>query len=130
MLTLTRFAYGSEATLGRLRVGDRTFYTVERPWLGNKPFESCIPEGVYRCDPYSSAKYPNVWELQEVPGRSKILMHTANYASDVQGCIGIGTTQAPGGWWVIQSRKAMQELRDMLPPEFELNVTHFMPEYP
>ncbi|MFA0814041.1 DUF5675 family protein, partial [Microbulbifer epialgicus] len=70
MLTLTRFAYGSEATLGRLCVGDRTFYTVERPWLGNKPFESCIPEGVYQCDPYSSAKYPSVWELQEVPGRS------------------------------------------------------------
>ncbi|MFA0814108.1 DUF5675 family protein, partial [Microbulbifer epialgicus] len=80
--------------------------------------------------PYSSAKYPSVWELQEVPGRSKILIHTANYASDVQGCIGIGTAQAPGAWWVTQSRKAIQELQDILPPRFELNVTHFIPEYP
>ena len=130
MITLTRFAYGPQATLGRLRVKDRVFYTVERPWLGNRPFESCIPEGVYSCEPYTSPRFPNVWELQEVPGRSKILIHAGNYASDVEGCIAVGTGLAPGGWWVMQSRRALQDLRDMLPPEFELNVTHFVPEYP
>lgn len=130
MLTLTRYAYGPQATLGRLTVRDRTFWTVERPWLGNKPFESCIPEGVYQCKPYSSAKYPNTWELQDVPERSKILIHAGNYAQDVQGCIAVGSALAAGGWWVVKSQSAMQELREMLPPEFELNVTHFVPEYP
>ncbi|WP_226649631.1 DUF5675 family protein [Microbulbifer variabilis] len=127
---LQRFAYGPDATLGRLRVRDCVFYTVERPWLGNRPFESCIPEGVYSCNPYNSLRFPNVWELQEVPGRSKILIHTANYSADVQGCIGIGSNLAPGGWWVTQSRRAMQQLRELLPPEFDLTITHYVPEYP
>ncbi|WP_444883512.1 DUF5675 family protein [Microbulbifer sp. PSTR4-B] len=127
---LQRFAYGPDATLGRLRVRDCVFYTVERPWLGNRPFESCIPEGVYSCYPYNSLRFPNVWELQEVPGRTKILIHTANYSADVQGCIGIGSGLAPGGWWVMQSRRAMQQLRELLPPEFDLTITHYVPEYP
>ncbi|USD22137.1 DUF5675 family protein [Microbulbifer variabilis] len=130
MFELTRFAYGLDATLGRLRVRDFVFYTVERPWLGNRPFESCIPEGVYSCNPYNSPRFPNVWELKEVPGRTKILIHTANYSADVQGCIGIGSNLAPGGWWVTQSRKAMQQLRELLPPEFDLTISHFVPEYP
>ncbi|WP_444945649.1 DUF5675 family protein [Microbulbifer sp. VTAC004] len=127
---LQRFAYGPDATLGRLRVRDCVFYTVERPWLGNRPFESCIPEGVYSCNPYNSLRFPNVWELQEVPGRTKILIHTANYSADVRGCIGIGSNLAHGGWWVTQSRKAMQQLRELLPPEFDLTITHYVPEYP
>ncbi|MCX2780412.1 DUF5675 family protein [Microbulbifer thermotolerans] len=130
MINLTRYAYGPDATLGRLVVGDETFWTVERPWLGNKPFESCIPEGVYRCLPYSSAKFPDVWELQDVPGRSKILIHVGNYASDVVGCIAVGSSLAPGGWWVTKSAEAIDRLRELLPAEFDLNVTHFVPEYP
>ncbi|WP_445354551.1 DUF5675 family protein [Microbulbifer sp. EKSA008] len=127
---LQRFAYGPNATLGRLRVRDCVFYTVERPWLGNRPFESCIPEGVYSCNPYSSPRFPNVWELLEVPSRSKILIHIANYAADVQGCIGVGSSLAPGSWWVTQSRRAMQQLRELLPHEFNLTITHYVPEYP
>ncbi|WP_444902135.1 DUF5675 family protein [Microbulbifer sp. SSSA007] len=126
--SLIRFAYGSSATLGRLSLYGRTFYKVERPWLGNRPFESCIPEGLYLCEPYSSAKYPNVWELKKVPDRSTILIHAANYASDVQGGIGIGMPLAPGAWWVTQSRKAMKELRGVLLPRFELSVTHYISE--
>lgn len=127
---LKRYAYGPEATLGRLRVGDDVFWTVERPWLCNKPFESCIPEGNYQVNPYSSGRYPNVWELQGVPGRSKILIHVGNYARDVQGCIAVGSGLAPGGWWVVRSRAAMERLRDLLPPRFDLLITHFVPEYP
>lgn len=46
-VTLERFAYSPFGTFGKLIYGDKTFLTVERPWLGNKPYKSCIPEGVY-----------------------------------------------------------------------------------
>lgn len=128
MYNLTRFAYGPHATLGRLVVEGHTFFTVERPWLGNRPFESCIPQGVYAVEAYSSPKYPDVWELQEVPGRSKILIHAGNWASDVQGCIAVG--MGLRDWGVSSSRVAMAKLQELLPERFTLNVTQFIPEYP
>jgi hypothetical protein len=130
MATLERFAYGPEATLGRLILDGALFYTIERPWLDNTPFKSCIPEGVYRVEPYSSPKYPDVWELKEVPERTHILIHAANHAKDVQGCIGPGMGLAPGAWWVTHSQNAMTVLRSKLPQEFEINVTHYIPQYP
>jgi len=33
---------------------------------------------------------PDTWEVADVPGRTHILIHTANYAHDVEGCIGFG----------------------------------------
>jgi hypothetical protein len=39
---LERFAYMPMGTLGRLIIdGSNGFFTVERPWLDNKAFESC-----------------------------------------------------------------------------------------
>lgn len=85
--------YFDDATLGIFKFLDRNnpcFYTIERPWLDNKTNESCIPEGEYICEPYSSDKYPDVWELQDVKDRSLILIHVGNWAHDVKGCIAIG----------------------------------------
>ena len=33
---------------------------------------------------------PDTWEVADVPGRTHILIHTANYSHDVEGCIGLG----------------------------------------
>lgn len=130
MIMLERFAYGPEATMGRLYVGDTTLWTIERPWMDNKPFESCIPTGTYKVVPYSSAKYPHVWEVTGVPERSKILIHVANYAHDVQGCIGVGMTKAKGAWSVSNSRDAIKWLQTHLSGEFEINIIQYIPQYP
>lgn len=127
---LERFAYAPHATMGRLWVGDEQFWTIERPWLGNKPFESCIPEGVYAVRKYSSERFPDVWELQDVPERDYILIHAGNYATDVQGCIAVGTGFARGSWMVTNSRDAIGRLHDLLPTEFDISISFTIPEYP
>lgn len=132
-LQLKRYAYAPAATLGWLRIDDDTeLFTIERPWLGNKPFESCIPEGVYRCRRYSSARYPNTFEVCDVPGRSKILIHTANRANDVQGCIGLGIEPMAEQFGVLKSHDAMEAFRARMRQvdEFELLISQYQPEYP
>lgn len=66
-------------------------FTVERPWVNNMPFVSCIPAGSYtvrrRDGSNQGLKYPEAWEVLDVEGRSGILFHVANYPSEVFGCI-------------------------------------------
>ena len=129
-IVLERHSYSPAGTFGRLFVGDKVFHTVEREWLGNKTYDSCIPEGVYDVTPYSSEKYPNVWELQNVPGRSKILIHVANNPRDVQGCIGLGMSFYGTG--VSDSRYAMQLFRELMHgvDKFTIEINQFRVEYP
>ena len=111
-LILERHSYSPLGTFGRLFANGSIFHTVERQWLGNKRNVSCIPEGTYTVLPYSSAKYQNVWELQDVPGRSKILIHVANYPDEVEGCIGLGLRF--NGKGVLSSRDAIQEFGELM----------------
>lgn len=66
-------------------------FTVERPWIDNKPFVSCIPLGTYtvkkRDGSNADLKYPEAWEVLGVEGRSGILFHIANRPCEVYGCI-------------------------------------------
>lgn len=100
-LLLQRFAYLPTGTFGELKLPDgNSFMTVERPWLDNIPFDSCIPEGVYslgyRASQTFSAttkgKFLSGFEVKDVPGRSGILIHPGNWPSSVQGCIAVGKT--------------------------------------
>lgn len=103
-------------------------YTVERPWEGNRPNVSCIPTGTYRAKLGTfKGKYAN-YELQDVPGRSAIEFHIANFASELEGCI------APGRYidydavkkelGVFSSRNAFQAVMTFLnyEPEVEFVV--------
>jgi hypothetical protein len=119
-------------TLGRLLIDDEhELFTIERPWLNNAPFKSCIPQGAYQCDRYSSTKYPDTFEVCGVPERSKILIHVANYPRNVQGCIGLGMELMGDRCAVSRSRDAVdlfnRLMRDV--DQFELLVTQFRPEY-
>ena len=64
--------------------------TLEHPWKQNAPFISCIPTGEYICKPYSSAKYPNTWQICDVKDRDFVLIHWGNFLKDTQGCIIVG----------------------------------------
>ena len=91
MVYLERFAYLDSGTLGKVWVGDWSCYTIERPWKNNAPNVSCIPEGEYKCEPFSGTKYKDVVQVLDVPDRTFILFHVANFPHDVQGCIGLGS---------------------------------------
>ena len=91
-MEIIRFKRSNEVTIGRLLHEGLSFYTVERPWKDNEPFVSCIPDGSYRVKRVNSPKYgENMWEVAEVPNRTHILFHIANYPHNVKGCLGLGT---------------------------------------
>ena len=88
---LERFAHTPMGVFGELTIDGVTCYTVERPWLDNKPNESCIPEGVYSLElsMYNNGGYP-AYEIMNVPDRSLIKMHRGNNMNDVVGCVAFG----------------------------------------
>ena len=64
--------------------------TIERPWLNNKVNESSIPAGTYQVAPFSGDKYKDVYQILDVPKRTYILFHVANWSHQLQGCIAVG----------------------------------------
>lgn len=129
---LERFAYTPIGTAGRLVIGETVLWTIERPWLSNRPMMSCIPQGHYQCERYSSARFKNTFEIVGVPERSKILFHVANFPHEVQGCIGVGMSMMGERIAVAQSAAAMDKFRELTSgaTHLELVISQFMPEYP
>ena len=115
MIEITRFALFSDRTLGRLTIDDLELWTIERPWLNNIPFKSCIPEGQYRVRRTNSPRFgPDTWQVQDVPDRTHILFHVANTSADVVGCIGCGLSLYSDLRGVGSSRKAMAKFDNCL----------------
>ena len=123
---LKREIISNKAVLGSLELESKEIAkTLENPWLNNQPFISCIPLGEYIVKTYSSNKYPNVWELQDVEGRSYILIHSGNIEEHTQGCILVGRKWGFLGEniAVLDSRNTLEKLRSILDDEFLLNIT-------
>ena len=106
-IILERFCYHPNATLGVIRLEGDIFYTVERPWLDNKPNVSCIPEGEYEMSWRTSPRFGETWHIKDVPDRTHILIHVANFSKDVQGCIGLGCELMGDTVAVSQSKAAV-----------------------
>lgn len=86
-----------QATLGVLFIldalGKQLFQcaTLELPWRDNQTGISRIPNGTYPMEYEHSPGFKRyLWELKEVPGRSEVKIHTANYARQLRGCIALG----------------------------------------
>jgi len=120
-LTLHRFAANPRQTIGRLYTEqDQSWLTIERSKTDvNHP---CIPAGTYplALDTYHKGGYP-AYEVRHVPGRSRILIHAANVASELEGCIGPGhTLEIIGGEiGVTSSRGSLAELMAAMAGEIE-----------
>ena len=112
-IVLQRFCYHPNATLGVIRLHDQTFYSVERPWLDNQVSVSCIPTGEYELGWRESPRFGQTWHVQDVPGRTYILIHVANFAKDVEGCIGLGTDLMGDTVAVSNSRVAVKKFEEM-----------------
>jgi hypothetical protein len=124
-LLLKRVCTSDKGTFGVLsNEGIPLCVTCELPWKNNQRKISCIPTGIYHCKPYSSAKYPDVWEVTNVPNRDAILMHKGNTIKDIQGCILVGQSfgmlkDLPA---VLNSGIAFTSLQAFLPDEFNLII--------
>lgn len=88
-LTIVRVSSLDEGTFGVMLFDGKPFaVTGERPWRENKKSVSCIPSGVYLCKRYKSAKYPDTFEVMNVPDRTYVLFHKGNFPmKDSEGCI-------------------------------------------
>lgn len=122
---LTRGPSTDEGTFGALAFGEQVVNTVELPWRDNMRQISCIPPGTYECAIVQSPRFGRVYEVKNVPGRSHVLIHPANFAGDallgwtteLQGCIAPGERRGriknPSGKMqraVLVSRPAVTKL--------------------
>lgn len=128
-----------QGTFGVLTFGQDVVHTLELPWRENKQQKSCIPVGKYQCAIVKSPRFGRVYGVQNVPNRSNVLIHSANFAGDVDkgwttqlhGCIATalrvgqmrnnaGVMQAAG----LVSRPALARLMEWADGQpFELEIT-------
>lgn len=131
---LLKRTYFNDATIGLLWIEGQdnpVWHTIEKPWLDNMAFKSCIPEGEYVVKSYTSQKYPDVWEITSVQDRTHILIHAGNWESDLQGCIAVGVSAgymqqaSESKKAVTSSRIAINQLKKVIgyPSEFKLKIT-------
>jgi hypothetical protein len=118
--------YKKTQTEGTLKGKNINLVTIELPDKDNKRRESCIPEGEYKVVPRTSPKYKKHYEIKDVKNRSAILIHTANYARELLGCIGVGLSfkdlDKDGNLDIISSRIALDTLLYRYPEGFILKI--------
>lgn len=136
-------------TLGYLSFAGRKWPSIERAWVPDPRTPaglkgvSCVPLGEYRLIPHSSEGHPRVWALVngaleiyhwdwDVPkdrvgiARTVCLIHVANWASELEGCVAIGKQRirdSSGHWMVTDSRNAINELRSCIGSLIDLRLT-------
>ena len=91
LFDLYRYNQDTEKTQGILQVeGIYACDTLELPWKDNEEDISCIPEGEYYIRNIHSSHNGNCIEILEVPNRTGIQIHSANWISQLRGCIAVG----------------------------------------
>ena len=142
-LILIRDTFDPHETLGKIQAGEAIYASMEQPWNNDQPDHSCLPAGTYRLVPHISGHLHEAdgvtplqtWALvnealgvfhsqQDVPAdysggnpaRTECLIHPANFASQLEGCISPGTSRQQYGdvWEVIDSRIAFDAIRQYL----------------
>lgn len=88
---LIRLKEKGDLTHGKLLLEDGSCYdTIELIWKNNLPKVSCIPEGEYIINTdWSNNKARQVIELEGVPNRSQIQIHSGTKTEHILGCIGV-----------------------------------------
>ncbi len=112
-------------TLGYFECPDGVTYpSLELPWKDNAVGVSCIPVGLYKMVLHVSPKFGRCYWLQDVPNRSEILIHPANFVGQLRGCMAPGLTHADidgdGHLDVASSKIAMGKLLEWEFSEIEV----------
>jgi hypothetical protein len=100
--------------------------TLELPYKDNERNISSIPEGKYKVTHRTSEKYGRHFHILDVPERSYILIHTANYVRQLRGCIAVGVDHididGDGLKDVTSSKATLNTMLDIAPAEFTLTI--------
>ena len=96
--------------------GKRICDSIEPPWRNNQRQISCIPEGRYLLTSRLTLRFGWHFLVNNVPGRSAILIHAFNNAlQESKGCIGpVKKLTGPGQG--SSSRNALYELMQVALP--------------
>lgn len=136
-LVLIRDTYTPNETLGTMTVNGQLYQTMERPWIpgdqpgedGGEPHMSCVPEGTYDLVLHNTIKHPRTFALvndaldvvhNKTPGkRDNVLLHAANWARELEGCIAPGRErlESDSEWMVTESRACMRAILSFVPWE-------------
>ena len=72
---------------GKMMYPDDSYtWCLERPWLDNTPYLSCIPYGSYLVAPDDTGRF-RYFRFMDVPMRTDIEFHGANRVEELLGCI-------------------------------------------
>ena len=131
-LILERNKSTLHSTTGKLMLVDNKsnliiqLQTLERPWIFNERKVSCIPTGTYLVKPHVSPKFGRCFKIQDVKGRSDILIHAGNMVDDTLGCVLVGLSRGSVGdsntAMIYDSRKAMAVLLALIDKEIVLHI--------
>lgn len=127
-----RLLGSDQQSLGILStVNDGQLYvakTLELPDKGNQQKISCIPAGVYKCVwSFSNHFQKHTYAILDVPGRAGIRIHSANYFSQLLGCVALGSAlkdiNNDGHQDIVHSGNTMAEFEKLMNYEqFELVI--------
>lgn len=113
MLSLIRVEASEICIRGALLLDGRIqCVTLELPWRNNQTDISCIPQGVYRY-----TREPQQIRIHDVPQRTGILIHIGNSATDIEGCIAVGTRWDLARPEIRESGLALGRLLEAIPDE-------------
>lgn len=97
---LVRVPSDEHQTLGVLHCESFIAKSLELPWLDNMSQVSCIPKGEYLCKYTRSKRISEAtkkdyftYEIFDVPNRSGIRIHPANYFHQLIGCVALGDVE-------------------------------------
>jgi hypothetical protein len=106
---LIRYEFNHDGVFGVFILNDVIVgYSLEN-------FDKCIPTGKYRCvkDNHGIHRW---YRLENVPSRTNIEIHVANWSNQLEGCIAIGSYIGTlrGKRAIMGSRDAMENLQSMV----------------
>lgn len=127
---LKRFETSTHGTFGLLTINDFKCFTLELPDYNNQPSISCISQGEYGVSlRYSPSFKKTLYNVKNVPKRSFILIHGANFAGDkkkglqshLEGCIALGYKKGTAvnkfgiqQKCIFSSQQALSDLMELL----------------
>ena len=119
--------YHDDCTLGRLTYGEFQCFTLELPWLDNQQNISCIPAaGAYQGRKHKSPSNGDCVAIDNVLNRTYIQIHSANYRSQIKGCIAVGDSikflNDDGVPDVTNSKCTLKRLLTALPNKFLIEI--------
>jgi hypothetical protein len=103
-----------------------TCCTIEPPYKNNQRRVSCVPTGTYPVKKRWSPRFKHHFHVQDVPGRTWILIHAGNFRKNSTGCILVGRQHkdinGDGFDDLPKSRATLADLLRILPDSFLMEV--------